>query len=224
VRIVFAKWGRQAWVGHLDTVRLLSRALRRAGLETDYSRGFHPKPRMELAPPLPLGTAGLDEPLDIWLVEPPPDLEVRARLDHALPPELEIRSVTRPGPDAGSLSRSLERAEYVALVAADAGAARAAVAGLLGAERFEVEHLRKGQASRVDVRPVVLEAAVLDSPPPDLPVPDPGGRIALSFALKFLPSGGARPSELIRALCGEDAARDPWILRTQVVLADPAAG
>jgi hypothetical protein len=76
----------------------------------------------------------------------------------------------------------------------------------------------------VDVRPVVLDAKVLDAPPPGLPIPDPAGRIALSFCLKFLPQGGARPSDLLRALCGDDAARDPWILRTKVALSDPAAG
>jgi radical SAM family uncharacterized protein/radical SAM-linked protein len=219
VRLVFAKWGRQAWVGHLDTVRLLSRALRRAELELDYSRGFHPKPRLELAPPLPLGTAGLDEPLDVWLVEPPAPAEIASRLSCALPADMAVRSVVVLGPGAGSLSRSLDRAEYVALVEADAGAAREAVAALLAAGRFEIDHVRKGRASRVDVRPVVLDAGVLDAPPAGLPIPDPAGRIALAFCLKFLSSGGARPSELLRALCGEDAARDPWILRTKVVLA-----
>ncbi|HUT78150.1 MAG TPA: TIGR03960 family B12-binding radical SAM protein [Polyangia bacterium] len=224
VRLVFAKWGRQAWVGHLDTVRLLSRALRRADLELDYSRGFHPKPRLELAPPLPLGTAGLDEPLDVWLVQPPPKEEILARLSGALPAEMAIRSVALPGSGAGSLSRCLDRAEYMALIEADAGAMRSAVRALLAGERFEIDHVRKGRSRRVDVRPVILDAAVLDAPPTGLPLPDPASRIALSFTLKFLPSGGARPSDLLRALCGEDAAAAAWIIRTKVVLSEAAAG
>ncbi len=218
VRLVFSKWGRQAWVGHLDTVRLLSRAFRRAGLEQDYSRGFHPKPRLELAPPLPLGTAGLDEPLDVWLVEPPDAGEIASRLSLALPADMAVLSAAVLDPGAGSLSRSLDRAEYMALLAADAVAARAAVEALLAAERFEVDHVRKGQSRRVDVRQVVLDAAVLDAPPLGLPIPDPAGRIALSLSLRFLPQGGARPSDLLRALCGDGAARDPWIFRTKVVL------
>ncbi|MCK7502832.1 MAG: DUF2344 domain-containing protein [Desulfobacterales bacterium] len=34
------------------------RALRRAGVPLDFSRGFNPKPKVSFGPPLPVGVAG----------------------------------------------------------------------------------------------------------------------------------------------------------------------
>ena len=55
LRIGFAKTGSLALISHLDTLRMLERALRRSGLPVSFSGGFHPLPRLQLALPLPLG-------------------------------------------------------------------------------------------------------------------------------------------------------------------------
>src|SRR5439155_6405281 len=64
-RIRFAKLGRAAFLGHLDLMRLLARALRRAELGLAVTRGYSPKPRMTFGPALSLGVPSLGELVDV---------------------------------------------------------------------------------------------------------------------------------------------------------------
>ena len=64
-RVRYSKVGRAPFLGHLDTMRVLSRVLRRAGIEVAYTRGFHPKPSFAFAPALSLGVSSLGELFDL---------------------------------------------------------------------------------------------------------------------------------------------------------------
>ena len=64
-RVRYAKLGRLAFLGHLDTARVLMRLLRRAGIEVAYTRGFHPKPSFTFAPALSLGVNAMAELFDL---------------------------------------------------------------------------------------------------------------------------------------------------------------
>jgi radical SAM family uncharacterized protein/radical SAM-linked protein len=59
--VVYSKTGRARFLSHLDVTTHLQRALRRAGIETDFSEGFHPKMLISYAPALPLGMEGKAE-------------------------------------------------------------------------------------------------------------------------------------------------------------------
>ncbi len=59
--VFYAKEGTSRFLGHNDLIRALQRILRRAGVETVHSEGFHPKPAMSFGPALPLGTTGKEE-------------------------------------------------------------------------------------------------------------------------------------------------------------------
>ena len=68
-RLTFAKVGPAVLLGHLDLVRHLQLVFRRAGLKLARSRGFNPRPRLYLPPPLPLGCSGLAELVDVMTTE-----------------------------------------------------------------------------------------------------------------------------------------------------------
>ena len=213
VRFEIAVHGRQAFVGHLDTMRHFTRSLRRAGLEVDYSRGFHPKPRIESTPPLPLGTAGLGELYDVGLVRPPGDAEIAERLARALPSELDVRGVRRLVPGEAKIARAIAAADYLVAVEVER-----AVAELLAAESILVERSRKGHTERVEVRPFVAAAEVMRSWPDDPAISAAPGRIPLRIVLYALASGGARPAEVIAPFLGDaigtaESTRLKWILR-----------
>ncbi|MCK9461097.1 MAG: TIGR03960 family B12-binding radical SAM protein [Proteobacteria bacterium] len=218
VRFEIAVFGRQAFLGHLDTLRHFTRSLRRAGLEVDYSRGFHPKPRIETTPPLPLGTAGLGELYDVGLVRPPSEPEIAERLARALPPELEARRVQRLDPADAKIAKAIAAAEYLVAVEVERAVAESAVAGMLAAETIFVERCRKGESLRVDVRQFVASAEVMPSWPSDPAIePDPA-RTPLRIVLHAVTSGGARPAELLAPFLGEametaEITRLGWILR-----------
>lgn len=110
LRIGFAKTGSLALISHLDTLRMLERALRRTGLPVSFTGGFHPLPRLQLALSLPLGAIGLGEWLDLEFTEPVDPGVVRQRLQAELTPEFVLLSAAQVPVFGPSLSQELEAA------------------------------------------------------------------------------------------------------------------
>ena len=69
VRLLMEKKGPLRFISHLDWLRMIYRAISRAGLPVAYSQGFNPKPRVSFGPALPLFTESLCEYVDIDLTE-----------------------------------------------------------------------------------------------------------------------------------------------------------
>ncbi len=57
------------WLSHLEVVHALERSIRRAGLPFAVTQGFNPHLKVAFGPALPVGTAGDNEYLDVWLRE-----------------------------------------------------------------------------------------------------------------------------------------------------------
>ncbi|NLK27852.1 MAG: DUF2344 domain-containing protein [Clostridiales bacterium] len=68
VRIKFQKYGAMKFIGHLDVMRYFQKAFRRAGIKSEYSKGFNPHQIMSFAAPLGLGLTSDGEYLDAELI------------------------------------------------------------------------------------------------------------------------------------------------------------
>ncbi|MFM7455625.1 MAG: TIGR03960 family B12-binding radical SAM protein [Vulcanococcus sp.] len=112
LRFGFAKTGSLALISHLDTLRLLERALRRSGLPVSFSGGFHPLPRLQLALPLPLGVEGHGEWLDLEFTAPLDADAARRALTAVLPPEFRLLGVQMVPVASPSLSQELVAAQW----------------------------------------------------------------------------------------------------------------
>lgn len=112
LRFGFAKGGTLALISHLDTLRMLERALRRSGLPVSFSGGFHPLPRLQLALPLPLGVEGEGEWLDLEFTAPIDPEAARQALAAVLPAEFRLLSATMVPVASPSLSQELEAAQW----------------------------------------------------------------------------------------------------------------
>jgi len=112
LRIGFSKSGSLALISHLDTLRLLERALRRSGLPVSFTGGFHPLPRLQLALPLPLGVEGLGEWMDLEFVDCVDPAAVRSRLQAELPPGFQLLTAQSVEVFGASLSQQLEGARW----------------------------------------------------------------------------------------------------------------
>ena len=66
-RILFEKLGPSVWMSHLDTVRLMQRAFRRAGVVLHHSQGYTPHAYVSMPLPLSVGTESLCEILEYEL-------------------------------------------------------------------------------------------------------------------------------------------------------------
>jgi len=121
LRIGFTKTGSLALISHLDTLRMLERALRRSGLPVSFTGGFHPLPRLQLALPLPLGVEGDGEWLDLEFTQAVDPAAVREQLQPQLPAEFQLLSAARVPVFGVSLSQELEAAHWSFVLQPEAG-------------------------------------------------------------------------------------------------------
>lgn len=96
VRIWFSKQGRIKYVSHLDIMRCMTRAVRRADIPLWYTEGFNPHPYLNFLQPMPLGVEGLNEPLDIRIEGEISDKEIMDNLNTVLPVGIKVTKVTEP--------------------------------------------------------------------------------------------------------------------------------
>lgn len=220
VRVLFhlAKWGRQTYIGHLDTMRQVMRSFRRAGLDLFYTQGFNPKPKLVSGPPLPVGMAALRDPLEVRLIDPPPSEQLLERLSRTVPPDMAFVSVEILPDTARSLSKRIASADYLAFVPVQTDAAAKGLEAILARDSIEVTRSRKGRVKTVDIRPYLIDAAVSEVVEETLHFPPPPDRVPIRFSLYIPGSGGAKPLEIIAAAWGEDVARRTWVIRTAIQL------
>lgn len=81
----FKKMGLLRFVGHLEMLRIVVRALRRAELPMKYSSGFHPLPQVSFGDTLPLGMQSENEVMRLTLVRCVPPEVLLQKLSDALP-------------------------------------------------------------------------------------------------------------------------------------------
>lgn len=67
LRLRFTKTGRAAYISHLDLMRTMQRAFKRADLPLQYSEGFNPHPQISIALPLSVGASSICELMDFRL-------------------------------------------------------------------------------------------------------------------------------------------------------------
>ena len=196
-RIRFAKRGRGAFVSHLDTMRMLIRAFRRARIEMIYSKGFHPKPQLTFAPALGLGVAALGELCDVRIDFDGSAETLVTRLRAASPEGLVIVDARRLGEGDRAVSRVLGRAEWAAWLPAAPAALRT--------DGLTVARVQKRVRKTIDVGRHLEEARFVDGDEAArlrAALDWPAGGAILRFCLRLEADGGARPGEVIEALTG----------------------
>ena len=83
------------YIGHLDLMRLLTRAMRRADLPLKMSEGFSPHPKLSLKRALKLGVESENEEGSIVLRLPVEQDEFKIKLQQQLLEGIEIKYVQR---------------------------------------------------------------------------------------------------------------------------------
>lgn len=111
-RLKYVKKDNLIFISHLDILKVLQRAFRRAGLNLEHSQGFNPHPKVHFAPPLPLFTSSMGEYVDVETKEDFSEDEIQTRLNKSLPDNLQIIKTEKLEDNARSLGKSLDSAIY----------------------------------------------------------------------------------------------------------------
>lgn len=95
-RLTYEKKGRAKLISHLDLMRAMQRAFKRAKLPIWYTQGFNPHPYIMFPLALSLGTESSIEPMDIALLSEMSFEDIRESVNAVLPEGLRIVSVAAP--------------------------------------------------------------------------------------------------------------------------------
>lgn len=192
VRLVYRQEGPARFISHLDVMRAFERAARRAELPLAYSQGFNPRPKLVFAAPLPVGTSGCREYVDLELEGYLAPEEVLDRLRRNLPGGLvPFGARSAAGPPLMSL---VSRVCYLA--AGDlprgfsAGHLEEGVARFLAREEIVTERKTAKGIRRKDIRPGIHR----------LTAQSDGDRLKLTMELEAGSARNVRPDEVIQAL------------------------
>ncbi|MBS1116795.1 MAG: Radical domain protein [candidate division NC10 bacterium] len=200
IRFEFQKVGELRFLSHLELMRALQRALRRAGIPLAYTQGFNPQPRLSLAQALAVGVEGLQELGDIELTQRLAPEEMQAAWNRQLPPELKILRAWEAPLNGPSLSAGVRGAVYQIQLTPNGWDAtlltalgtREACAAFLAQESIPVEVTKKGKALALDARPFLEEfASTGDDAPP-----------AWQMRLRVGPTGSVKPAAVMRSFLG----------------------
>jgi radical SAM-linked protein len=166
VRVRYAKRGRLRFTSHRDFARAFERALRRAAVPIAFSAGFSPHPKVSYVGAAPTGVASEAEYLEIGLAAPVDVERLRAALDAALPPGLDVlECVEAPAAGGDGLADRVDASRWrVELPGVEPGVAAAAAAAFLAREVVEVERLTKDGRRSLDARSAVVSLTVGASP------------------------------------------------------------
>ena len=90
IKVNFSKTGTLRYLSHLEIVRTLLRAMRRAEIPLVYTKGFHPHPKVSFGPALPVGVEGLNEYFEAEIYDLLNITEIPDRVNRVLPEGIKI--------------------------------------------------------------------------------------------------------------------------------------
>lgn len=93
VRMSFEKTGMAKFISHLDTVRCITRAMKRANVPIWFTEGFNPHAFLTFAMPLSLGFESLCETVDFRLMEEVDLKKLANQINDALPVDITVKEI-----------------------------------------------------------------------------------------------------------------------------------
>ena len=154
---VFEKSERLRYVGHLDLMRTMQRALRRSGLPISYSKGFNPHIQVAFASALSVGAVGRRELMDVEMEAETDSGTFLAAMNRALPPEMQLSEARAVDDRHPALMASMQAAGYrLELEDPEAAAALAgSLEAFLAQESIPAQRKTKSGMKDCDIRPLI---------------------------------------------------------------------
>ncbi|MEH0844408.1 TIGR03936 family radical SAM-associated protein [Micromonospora sp. CPCC 205711] len=193
----YAKRGPLRFTSHRDFARAFERALRRGGIPVAFSQGFTPHPKISYASAAPTGVASEAEYLEIGLQAVVDPEQLRAALDAALSPGLDVLdAVVAAG---GSLADRIEASHWrIELPEVDQAVLERAVSAFVAADEVQVERMTKQGRRTFDARAAVMRIDVLL--PTETPSGDPGVSCAILELVVRQVTPSVRPDDVLSGL------------------------
>ncbi|WP_457576412.1 TIGR03960 family B12-binding radical SAM protein [Desulfomarina sp.] len=149
----YSKRGEICFLGHLEILQVIFRALRRADIKTHYSKGFNPSPKISFGPALAVGTESLAEFFIMDLVAPLADRKtVIKKLNDKLPPGIEVTAMEK---HPGKIAQKILTSYTMILQNPLSDEEKTRITGFSESHSFSIQRSRKGKTTSLDVRPMI---------------------------------------------------------------------
>ncbi len=156
--VSYSRTGDICYLGHLEILQLIFRALRRAKIRTNFSKGFNPSPKVSFGPALPVGTQSLAEFFIMDLPEPLTDLQAtQVHLNDQLIGGLHVEEITLSD---GSVPQQLITSYRICLEQPLTEEEKNRIKHFLTLDAFSIERRRKGKIKEINLRPLVLKLQI----------------------------------------------------------------
>lgn len=160
ITLKYRKSGNAVFISHIDTLRGMVRAIRRAEINMAYSKGFNPHMLLFFSPPLALGISSEAEYVTADCTGMTPE-EFLEAYNKACAPGFEGIECfeTEKSPN---LAGKIVSAEYF-LPCADVEKAATAAKEVAGRTVYEATYLVKGKPETKDVRPLIHAVSAVEN-------------------------------------------------------------
>ena len=208
VRVFYRKNGPLRFVSHLDMSRLVTRMLRRTGLQVWYTEGFNSRLYINFALPLSLGFTSNYECFDFKLQQDTPVdfANLKQQLIAAAPPGLEIFNLAEPVNKTGKIAA----AEFK-ITLQDPTVYKPLLAFLAQPEIITAKKTKKGAVKQLNLAPLILAQSLTPQ------------KNSATLTLK-LPAGGENninPTLLLKAFSEQTGLNPGYaVCRTALYLAN----
>jgi radical SAM family uncharacterized protein/radical SAM-linked protein len=214
MRVQYTKERALRFLSHLDMIRLVERAIRRAGLPIQYSGGFHPHPRIAFGPPLALGLTSRAEYMDVQFSRPLIG-DLGYRLQQELPEGMQIVDTRTIFRKTEALSAAINAADYRADISPmeETAGLRDTLEDLLHSDCLEVQRSTPKETRTIDISDRVM----------DLDLERTGEALFLLMRLRTGAQGHVRPEEVLALALGlprEELLTIPVERTAQYILSD----
>jgi len=194
IRVRFEKKGRLKYISHLDLIRTMQRAIRRADISIEYSKGFNPHQKISFGPALAVGTSSSSEYMDLNLTYVIPERNFIQRLNDSLIQDISITEAMYIPDNSPSLTSVINAAMYS--IQADyqpqGGEWEEKIFNFFSSAHVYVEKTnKKGIKNKIDIIPLVLEIKEIKAA---------CGRLALELVLATGSDRNLKPIDLLEAL------------------------
>ncbi len=157
----YSRIGDICFLGHLEILQTIFRALRRASISTNFSQGFNPSPKISFGPALPVGTESLAEffimDLPALLKNPASTTEL---LNAKLAPGLKVTKIEL---HSGNVPQKISTSYNLTLPTEITGPEKIRAKEFVGSPHFIVNKTRKGKTKEINIRPLIREFSITES-------------------------------------------------------------
>lgn len=185
LKILFSKKGQARFFGHLELINIFLRSIRRAGIEVDYSEGFHPMPKISFEDTLPVGMESLCETACLIAADYIRPESMAKKLNEQLPEGLSVIDCKEYFPVSGAVSPNIYSYE-VSLMSGSF--CIQSLDFYETSENFEIERInKKGKRKSLDLKALVKTINILS-------------HNRLEMTLSSEPGNMVRPVEVLKKI------------------------